>query len=161
MKEKLNNIKEKIYNAFDDYVEDAKTFWLLLKDRVNKDFNNPRMQKKYVTLAAVLLVVTILIANILTSFSYYYEESDNVNIIDTSVGDLYINDYDYTLLVFLETQANTGIYELAPEIPSAGYTYNGYKCLNDATLLYNDGEKSTTTTLDTKDVCSVYFNVAR
>ena len=157
----LNKWIDKFDEIIDDYLEDAKEVGRLLKEKYEKDFSNPQLQKKYVTIASILLVITILIANIFTSFAYYYDESEGYTLIDATVGRMYIDDYDYTLLIFAESSEAEGVYELTPSIPSIGYTYNGYSCLNNSNLLYSDDNKITKTTLSEKDVCSIYFKVSR
>ena len=153
-------MKEKLIETIDDYVEDAKEVGRLLKEKYQNDINNPRIRKKYVTIASILLVITILIANIFTSLAYYSEDEEGAILIQAKVGRMYIDDYDYTLLVFLEDEEEKGFFKLADSIPSIGYTYNGYSCLNNSTLLYDEGNKITRTTITEKDVCSIYFRLS-
>ncbi len=150
-------MKEKIIETIDDYVEDAKEVGRLLKEKYNRDLNNPKIRNRYLIIASVGLVITILIANIFTSRAYYYQDTEGALLIQAKVGRMYIDDYDYTLLVFVESDEDESFFKLTESIPSSGYTYNGYSCLNNSTLLYDDGNKITRATIREKDVCSVYF----
>lgn len=157
----MNKWKDKFIEIVDDYVEDAKEVGILLREKYENDLNDPKIRNKFVIGASILLVITILVANIFSSFAYYYDESEGYTLIDATVGRMYIDDYDYTLLIFVESSEDEGIYKLNKEIPTIGYTYNGYSCLNNSNLLYTDSEKITKTTLQEKDVCSLYFKVSR
>lgn len=157
----MNKWKDKFVEIVDDYVEDAKEVGNLLREKYENDLNDPKIRNKFVIGASILLVITILAANIFSSFAYYYDESEGYTLIDATVGRMYIDDYDYTLLIFVESNEDEGIYKLNKEIPTIGYTYNGYSCLNNSNLLYTDSEKITRTTLREKDVCSLYFKVSR
>ncbi len=151
-------MKEKIVDIIQDYIDDAKEFWKLLKNKFYHYLNDPKMQKKYIITASILLLLTILIANIFNSYAYYFDETEGFTIINAKVGNMYIDDYDYTLLVFVESSKGSGVYQLSSTIPNTGYTYNGYSCLKNSTLVYSDNEKITRTNLKQKDVCSIYFN---
>ncbi len=142
---KLENIKNNARKLFYD-----------LKDKLNSDFNNPRIQKRLVIISSVILLTLLLIVGIYNSFAFYEDIDDGVSLIKAEVGELYVNNYDYTLLVYLND--GDGNYRLVSDIPSSGYNFKEYFCLKGSTFEYNDRTKMTKATLGVKDVCSVYFD---
>ena len=161
----MNKWKEKFSNIYNDYKEEALDLWngfkekvFLLKEQIKNDFNDPKLRKNYAIYASVLLVITLLFANLFISFAYYTNEAEFI-LIRAKVSEKYASNYDYTLQVYLENAANDGQYHLGKQIPAFGYTYSGYKCQNKSTLVYNEAMKSTSVDLAQQDVCSIYFDL--
>lgn len=156
MKDSLN---EKITNFANRLSTSVKTGFLNLRNI----WQNPQKRKKYLSILLLLVIVNLLIINILNTYSYY---ADNIGfpLIHAKVGNLYFEDYDYVLLIYLENENNkgegSGEYHLVDDIPTYGYNYSGYKCNNNSTIIYNEDTKTTAVNLKNKDICSVYFNLA-
>ena len=146
-KKKINKIYKKLIINFN-----------LLKERLFRKEN----RKKYLTTTGILIILNLLLINIYISFGYYYEEA-SLSLIRATVGNMYLDKYDYVLLVYLENidinGNGNGKYRLSEEIPSLGYNYSGYKCKNNSVLLYDETTKMTSVTVEQKEVCSIYFDV--
>lgn len=149
---------KKIKRRFLKQLKKLKYFLLKLKENILKEEN----RKKYLTITGILIIFNFLILNLYISYSYYHGEQ-SFSLINTKVGDMYLEEYDYVLLVYLEntdTSGNgNGKYHLSNNIPSIGYTYSGYKCQNNSSLIYDDSTKTTSVTTDQKELCSVYFDI--
>lgn len=169
LKKKVLKLCADFKQKFDNYlkkfkIKTAKTIrrTKLYYNNLKKNLLKKENRKKYLTITGILIIINLLIINLFVSFAYYYE-SDSLSIIRSVVGNMYINEYDYVLLVYLEDTDNNGDgngkYHLTDNIPVLGYNYSGYKCVNNSTLIYDEETKETSVTLDQKDVCSVYFDV--
>lgn len=168
-------LKEKILEIYNDYVEDAKILWKELKykcwyfkrnykkiiAKVKEDLRSPKTRKKYLAGLAIVVLFNLLLVNLFVSFGYY-NDTVTIPIVHAKVGNLYSNEYDYVLLVYLENTdemgKGNGTYHLSSDIPYLGYSYSGYKCDHNSTLVYDDNTKVTSVTLNRKDVCSIYFD---
>ena len=130
--------------------------------KVKNNFMESKNRKKYLVTTSILIIINLLIINIFISFGYY---TDNVQIplIRAKVGNMNLQEYDYTVLVYLEStdsQGNgNGNYELSGAIPAIGYAYSGYQCDNNSTLIYDADTMTTSVTTDHKERCSVYFDI--
>ena len=105
----------------------------------------------------ILVIVIFLFANIYASNAYYHSESE-AYLIKSKIGNPLLNDYDYTLQVYLENITHDD-YHLSEKIPIVGYSYSGYNCLNNSSLYYDDINKTTSVTTNIRDICSIYFNL--
>jgi len=161
---------------YTEYKKDAIKHIAMIKKRVKKNykiikgyFNNFRKnvlkkenQKKYITLATLIVIFSVLIINLFISFGYYHNE-ESLLLLKGVVGNIYLNEYDYTLLVYLEeidSKGNgNGRYYLTDSIPAFGYNYSGYKCENGSSLIYDEESMATSVSIDQKELCSVYFDI--
>lgn len=151
-------MKEKIKEKYNFLKDNYKEIWLRFKE----NFKNKEFRKKYIVIGLVL-ILNVLLINIFFTFAYY-EKKDAIPILQATVGDFELNKSDYSLLVYIEDATATGIgsgtYHLTYAIPSYGYTYSGYSCKNNSTLLYDEVTKETTVTITQKESCSIYFNLS-
>lgn len=152
---KINIIFLNINNFFKTIYDYLKEKFFFLKEYV---INN---KEKSLLIGSGILGVLILLL-ILPSFAIY-QNNFEFSFLANVVGDMYANENDYTLLIYTEEVGDTGegsgIYNLVESIPSFGYTYSGYTCKNGSTLMYDDVAKTTSVTLDKKEVCSIYFDL--
>ncbi len=144
----------KLYLKINIYYQKFKTYLLASENR-----------KRNLTGVGILLITNILslfVLLLLPSLAIY-KDTYSYSLIGAKVGDKYINEFDYVLLVYAENANSTGEgsgnYTKTEEIPLYGFTYSGYKCQNGATLVYDDEEKNTSVTIDKKDICSIYFDL--
>lgn len=165
MKDRLNNVLKWIYLKTRHIKRITKKLIRNIKIRyweVKKWVLKKEHRKLSIGIGVALIIVSILFINIFSSNAYYHNEI-SVPIIRTRVGDMISNLYDYILFVYLEDADNTGYgsgnYHLGETIPLFGYTYSGYNCKNNSTLIYDDVAKSTSVTVEEKEVCSIYFNL--
>lgn len=152
---KINIIFLNIKSIFITIYDYLKEKFILIKEYIK---NN-----KYKSMAigsGVIAIIVLLL--ILPSFAIY-QNNFEFSFLSNVVGDMYINDTDYTLLVYTEKVGDTGegsgTYNLVESIPTFGYTYSGYKCKNGSTLIYDDDTKTTSITLNQKEVCFIYFDL--
>jgi len=169
-------LKNKILKIYNDYKDEFLKYMKILKRKTKKsykkllyyykkikeNFLKKENRKKYLTTTGILIIINLLLINIYISFGYYYENA-SLSLIKATVGNMYLEEYDYVLLVYLENMDSTGNgngkYRLGDEIPTLGYNYSGYKCQNNSTLIYDEETKTTSVTIEQKEVCSVYFDV--
>lgn len=160
-------LKKKLLEIYNDYMEEASMMWdsfkeklILAKEQIIKSFKDPKTQKKYIALTSLLIVITILLVNLYTSFAYYNDD-EGYPILHAKVGNMYLNNYDYVLLVYLENadSPDNSTYHLANNIPLTGYDYSGYSCQNNSTLLFDEDTRNTQVNLVKKDVCSIFFDL--
>lgn len=170
-------LKKKILEIYNNYKNDLIKRLKVIKHKLRKfikkfkkyfgifkkNLLSHENRKKYLALMGILIIVNLLILiNFYTSSAYYYVEN-SFSLIRASVGNVYLRDYDYTLLVYLEESDDKGNgkgkYYLTDDIPSVGYSYSGYSCVNNSILIYDANTKTTSVTTDQKDVCSIYFNI--
>lgn len=148
---KINLFFERIYLALEPYLN-------TLKNALFKSDN----RKRNLALVGGFAVIFILALVSLPSFAIYQDQFE-FPILGGVVGDKYASQFDYTLLIYVEEANNSGegsgTYNLTSDIPTLGYTYSGYNCKNDSTLIYDEETKFTSVTLDKKDICSVYFDL--
>lgn len=167
-------LKEKVKEIIRDYQNDFKKFVGLVKyklryikkhyqeiwEKIKDSFKDSRVRTKYLTIASVF-VLALILANIYSSYGYY-EDKVTIPIVQAKVGNMYITDYDYTLLVYLENpnKSTDNIdYRLVSDVPITGYSYSGYTCDKDSKLFFNEDNFNASTTLEHKDVCSLYFDL--
>lgn len=133
-------------------------YFLLIKDNLLKYEN----RKKYLTITGVLILFNLLLINFYVSYGYYYGEGV-LSLIKGVVGNLYASQYDVVQLIYLEnindTGSGSGNYYLVSDIPTYGYTYSGYKCMNGSSLIYDNSTNEVSVTTDKKEICSLYFDV--
>ena len=162
MKQWLENIK----NIFDEYLEEGKEYYKIVKNffldykniwpKIKKSIQNPQNRKKYITTVLILILLNIFFINQLFSFGYYYDEAV-FPIASRKVGNLYLKNNDYILLIYLQNGDNN--YRLVNEIPSNIYTYSGYRCNKGSVLIFDEDTRETSVDLLGKDVCSIYFDL--
>ncbi len=162
MKQIIDNIK----NIFNEYLEEGKEYYKIVKDffldykniwpKIKKSIQNPLNRKKYATAVLILIFLNIFFIYQLFSFGYYYDGA-SFPIANTKVGNLYLKDYDYILLVYLQNGDNN--YKLVNEIPSSTYKYSGYRCNKGSVLVFDEDTRETSIDLFGKDVCSIYFDL--
>lgn len=161
-------LKEKIQSTLEEYSNDLKRIVGLTKYRIRgyyrqfkQSLDNPKNRFRYLIMASSF-VLLILLAGLYTSYGYYYDIA-SFPLVHAKVGNMYLNDYDYVLLVYLENSGNngngSGDYHLANNIPTFGYRYSGYKCENDSTLIFDENLLTTSVNLMGKDACSIYFDL--
>lgn len=116
-------------------------------------------RKKNLTAISFLIVIHLLLL-ISLSNAFYFDEA-NISIMQALIGDFDQNNYDYTLKIYLENDDNTGskTYRLSDSIPNYNYTYSGYNCKNNSSLVYDEVNKVTNVTIDSKEYCSIYFDL--
>lgn len=155
---------EKFNNILKEYQDDFKRIKGIIKYRFKgyiksfkESLKEPKNRQKYLLMASSF-VFLILFANIYNSYGYYNDIS-TIPIIHAKVGNFSLSNYDYTLLVYLENGTKDGTYHLAHNIPTSGYKYKEYSCINNSTLDYDDNLYTTNVTLKKKDVCSIYFDL--
>lgn len=169
-------MKKKILKICNDYKDEFLKYMKVFKRKIKKVYKKflyyynslkdkilrKENRKKYLTTTGILIIINLFLINIYISFGYYYEEA-SLSLIKATVGNMYLQEYDYVLLVYLENTDSTGNgngkYRLGDEIPTLGYNYSGYKCQNNSTLIYDEETKTTSVTIEQKEVCSVYFDV--
>jgi len=158
IKEIIKEYKNDFIKYFKKYKDKSKRFLLNIKDNLLKKEN----RKRYLTTIGILIIFNLLLMSIYVSYGYYYEDT-GMPLIHASVGNIYYDTYEYSLLVYLEDTNNSGVgngkYHLVEEIPTFGYTYTGYKCLNNSTLIYDDETKTTSVTTEQKELCYIYFDI--
>lgn len=137
----INNIK-KSYNVIVEYLLAA------------------RNRKQNLTIIALLIVMNVFLLNSFYSYAYYNDYSSFV-LVHSKVGNVKIKDADYSLQIFLENQNDKGSYSLGESIPYIGYTYSGYNCDNEGTLVYDEALKTTRATITNKNACSIYFDLTQ
>ena len=185
-------------DIFNDYYEDLKKYYRIIKKYVKKIFrtlryywNNPKskfgkkiipklkdfyqylkinfeniyLKSEYkkrnisITISCIILGLFLLI---FPSFAFY-QNSYKFELMQGIVGDMYSNQFDYSLLIYLEQSdlegKGTGTYKLTSDIPIFGFAYSGYKCKNESILNYDEENLTTSVTLNEKDVCSIYFDL--
>ena len=162
MKQKIENIK----NIFNEYLEEGKEYYKIVKEffldykniwpKIKKSIQNPENRKKYATAVLILIFLNIFFIRQFYSFGYYYNGAD-FPIVNSKIGNLYLKNYDYILLVYLQNGDNN--YHLVEEIPSNTYTYSGYKCDKGSILIFDEDTRETSVDLLGKDVCSIYFDL--
>ncbi len=161
-------LKEKIREIINDYVVDGKKMLGLIKyksihliTKIKEDLNDPSTRKKYIRGLSVFVIFLLLV--VINSSYGYYGDTASIPLARAKVGNLYLNDKDYVLLIYLQntSQNNDGSkdYHLSSNIPSIGYEYSGYKCQNDSTLVFNEDSLTASATINKKDTCSVYFDM--
>lgn len=172
LKKNLQNIYE---NYIKDYISELKIYYQKFKKKIYKlyrtlkyHYNNPKSNigKKIVNFShtkygklsfiifGIFLISTLIFSIIKPSYSIYQKEHE-FSFISAMVGN---NEYDYNLLIYIEDKNNEGKYSLTENIPIFGYSYSGYKCRNNATLIYDENTKYTKVDLIKKDTCSIYFD---
>lgn len=118
-------------------------------------------RKQNLTILGSLIVVFLFILVTYPSYAIFKDEYD-FSILGSKVGNNYKNEYDYTLLVYIEEVTSgigNGKYNLSGSIPTFGYVYSGYKCENGSTLIYDEMTKLTSVTTNKRDTCSIYFDL--
>ena len=152
---KINKIVLNIKIFFEAIYLYLKEKFLIVKEYVK---NN---KEKSLFIGSGILGIFILLL-ILPSFAIY-QNNFEFSFLANVVGDMYANDNDYTLLIYTEEVGDTGegsgIYNLVEAIPTFGYAYSGYTCKNGSTLIYDEVTKTTSVTLDQREVCSIYFDL--
>lgn len=169
-------MKEKILDIYNEYVIDAKKLGKEIKNKfkyfmnnfqdnlkdLKKDLTTPGVRKKYIAGVVILVILNLLIINLFISYAYYNDLA-TIPLIQAKVGSIYDKDSDYVLLVYLENTDEFGNgnknYHLSNSIPHLGYSFSGYKCNNNSTLIYDEDTKVTSVTLNQREVCSVYFDI--
>lgn len=175
LKMKLQNVYK---NYIKDYIEELKKYYHKFKRYLKKIYrkikyhwHNPQSDlgkklKKFIetkpakiglSIVGLFLILGIIISIIKPSYAIYQNEH-NFSILSGIVGN---NQYDYTLLIYIENYTNndgSGKYSLSDNIPLFGYAYSGYNCKNNSTLIYDEATKYTKVDLDKKDICSIYFD---
>lgn len=169
-------LKRKILNIYNDYKVEFIKYYKFFKRKIKKFIKKsnlllarlktnllmPENRKKYLTITGILILINALLLGWYASFGYYHKNTE-FSLINARVGNLYLEEYDYVLLVFIEdtdeTGEGSGEYHLGDNIPTIGYAYSGYKCENNSILVYDDVTKMTSVTTTQKEVCSVYFDV--
>ncbi len=160
--------KDKLKGILEDYQNDAKRLWGLTKykarglyKKFKESLDNPKNRLRYLVMASSFIIV-LLLANLYNSYGYYNDVA-SFSILGAKVGNLYVKDSDYVLLVYLENSNTSGEgngdYRLGSNIPTFGYEYSGYKCKNNSQLIYDPDLKTTSVNLVQKDVCSIYFDL--
>ena len=162
MKQWLDNIK----NIFNEYLEEGKEYYKIAKEffldykniwpKIKKSMQNPENRKKYITTVLILMVLNVFFISQLFSFGYYFNGAE-FPIASSRVGNLYLNNYDYILLVYLQNGDDN--YRLVNEIPSNIYTYSGYRCNKGSILIFDEDTREISVDLLSKDVCSIYFDL--
>lgn len=142
-----------------------KNFFNVAKEKLKKIYNKiveslliAKNRKRNLIVLGLLILLNLFLITSYYSYAYYNNYSSFV-LIHSKVGNPMANDADYSLQIFLENQNNKGSYLLGEAIPLVGYTYSGYQCTNNGTLIYDDNLKTTYIELKNKDACSIYFNV--
>lgn len=161
MKIKLIEIFNDYKNDFKALKEKIKYFFSVMKDyfhNLKNNFKEQEKRKKYFIGSGILAVFSLLLLGIFSSFAYY-RDTNSIPLIHATVGDIYTQKFDYVLRVYLENVNEANKYHLTDGIPSAGYSYSGYKCQKDSILNYNSELKKVSTTFNERDVCSIYFNL--
>ncbi|MBE6156594.1 MAG: hypothetical protein E7161_02495 [Firmicutes bacterium] len=119
-------------------------------------------RKKNLTIIGILIVVHLFLLNLQVSYGFY-QDTASFSLVNAVVGNLYLDDHDYVLLVYLEnpdsTGSGSGTYYLADDIPTDGYSYSGYKCHNNSTLIFDDYTMTAIVTVEQTEVCSLYFDI--
>lgn len=175
IKIKTNKILKKIKGIFNEYQKDFFKYYTVVRKKSKKIYRKSKYyffklkedilrqenRKKYLTTTGILIVINLLIINIYASFGYYYD-TDSLSLLRTVVGNMYMDKYDYVLLVYLEDTDSTGNgngkYHLSESVPSIGYNYSGYKCQNDSALVFDKETKIASVNLIQKEICSIYFD---
>ena len=158
MKEKIITIYEEYKNEFLNYYRNFKNSAISYFNNIKNNFKVREKRKKYLIFSGLGTIVAILIINLFTSLAFY-RSINSIPIVHAIVGNIYDKQYDYVLLVYLENASDNGDYHLVSDIPTVGYTYNGYKCKNNSILNYDNTLNNTSVTLNEKDVCSIYFDL--
>ncbi len=165
MKEKIITIYKEYKNEFLKYYSKFKEKLKLFYNSSIIYFNNLKnnlkireKRKKYLIFSGLGAIVAILIINLFTSLAFY-RSINSIPFIHALVGNIYAKNYDYVLLVYLENASDNGEYHLVSDIPTVGYTYNGYKCENNSKLNFDTTLNNTNVTLNGKDICSIYFDL--
>jgi len=158
LKKKLIEIYEEYKKDFikykKEYIYKFKKYYFTIK----RNLLSSKNRKKNLTIIGILIVLNLFVLSLYVSFAYYNEVA-SVPLVHASVGNMYSNQYDYVLLVYLEDDYNVKHYHISENIPLYGYTYNSYKCNNNSTLIYDNVTKTTSVTLTQKDICSIYFDL--
>lgn len=148
---KIVEILHKIYKKIEPY---HNTF----KDSL---LNSDNRRRNLIVIGSSIVICLLFLAS-LPSFAIYQNQFE-FSVLGGVVGDKYANQFDYTLLIYIEetndSGSGSGRYNLTSDVPTLGYTYSGYKCRNDSTLVFDEETQFTSVTLDKKDVCSVYFDL--
>lgn len=156
----VNLLILKIWLGINNILKRIKPYFYTFKDRLLKiDY-----KKRKLAIIGSIVLINFLLLRLFTSFAIYQNQFE-FSILGSKVGDKFLNEFDYTLLIYIEDVdtdgSASGKYNLTSEVPTFGYVYSGYKCKNDSTLVFDEELKFTTVDLEKKDVCSVYFNLTQ
>lgn len=161
----LENIKDKLSslkNKFIEFMDTLKRSTILAWHKFKINMKDPEKRGKLLSAVFILIVINLFIINIFVTHSYYTDTA-GIPFVHAKVGNMFYNNYDYVLLVYLENSDasgnGNGEYHLTSSIPQYGYTYSGYRCSNNSVLTYNEDTRLTNVTLKEKDICSVFFNL--
>ncbi len=155
-------IKRKLKRKYKKFKQEMQEYYLVLKEKIKNDLKNPKTRRKYIAITSFLLILNLLIVSIFSSYSYY-NNAISFPLVKAQVGNIFLEDYDYVLFVYLENANEKGegsnTYHLADELPVSGYTYSGYKCQNGSTLNFDEQTLTTSVTITEKEFCSIYFDI--
>ena len=116
------------------------------------------MKKEKILYLLVPLLLCLVLINYYVSYAYYNAVSE-YPLIHSIVGNMYLNDTDYVLLIYEEDENNVGNYLMVNDIPNNNYAFKNYECLNNSTLIYNEETKTTSVTITGKELCAIYFDL--
>lgn len=154
-----NNPKSEIAKKIIPYI---KGFYLKLSDIVENVFLTSKYRKRNLIVTGSLIIVCLFLLVLYPSFAYYQNDYE-FKLIGGVVGDMYANQFDYSLLIYVEEPNSlgdgSGTYNLTSEIPSFNYVYSGYKCNNNSTLNYDETTTLASVTINQKEICSLYFDL--
>lgn len=135
--------------------------WFKFKYAFNEMWKDKTKKNIFIITSSFVLILFVIVVN--SSFAFYKSEN-SFSLISAVVGDKYLKDNDYTLLVYIEDPSKTNnnnnkTYKLTNEIPSIGYTYNNYNCKNSSILTYDETNRKASTVITGKEKCSIYFDL--
>ena len=137
-------------------------FCLKLSNIFENIFLKSKYRRRNLLVTGSLIIVCLFLLVLYPSFAFY-QNNYEFDLIGGVVGDMYANQFDYSLLIYIEETNSlgegTGTYKLTSEIPTFNYVYSGFKCNNNSTLKYDETTAFTSVTLNQKDICSIYFDL--
>lgn len=155
-------MKKKLINILKDYKQDFINYLKNLSNKVENNLKDEKKRKIYLFITGFLIIINLLLITSYNSYGYYHSSSE-VKLINSRVGNLYLEEYDYIQLIYIEEVGEDGNglgkYYLADEIPQTGYVFSKYECDNGSTLTYDDEKKVTSVTTIGKECCSIYMDV--
>lgn len=122
-----------------------------------KKFINYKNYKKLLLIDLCLIVICIFVL-VISNSNAYYNDKIEVKLLGGKVGNFYEDNSDLSVTIFLESKSKNGNYYIADSIPTFGYKYNKYECLNNADLTYDEENKNYSISALDKDHCRLYFD---
>lgn len=122
-----------------------------------KKYINYKNYKKLLLIDLGLIIMCIFVL-VISNSNAYYNDRIELKLLGGKVGDFYKDNSDLSVTIFLENKSKNGNYYIADSIPTVGYKYSKYECLNNNDLIYDEKSKNYTISALAGDHCKLYFD---